>query len=110
MRNEMFACSALCGSATGEYGLRLFFGGNYAVGLKKRNGQERNFLNRWNVVGHFVQVIAKSAIYPIVFILKPKNIQCERIEFLFVLDVENPMGIKLFHLGSKVPKNKKALW
>ena len=51
----------------------------------------------------------KVPVYLIVFVLKLENIQCDFFKIVRIVDIENPMGIKLFHCGSKVPKNKKAL-
>jgi len=49
----------------------------------------------------------KVPVHLIVFVLKLENIQCDFFEFVRIVDIENPMGIKLLHSGSKVPKNKK---
>lgn len=54
-------------------------------------------------------MVAKLLVNLVVFILKPENVQCQSIKFIRIADIENPMGIKLFHSVPKVPKNKKAL-
>ena len=62
-----------------------------------------------NIFRRFFQVVTKISVNRVVSVLKPKNLQCQIVKFVIIIDGENPMGIKLFHLGSKVPKNKKAL-
>ena len=54
-------------------------------------------------------MVAKLLVNLVVLILKPENVQCQSIKFIRIGNIENPMGIKLFHSGPKVPKNKKAL-
>jgi hypothetical protein len=77
------AAVACTGSATAaKDGLRGEFRGPYRMGLEETDRQKRDLRQGTHCSGPDAQGISESAVNGVVRVLKPENIQCQRLNAL----------------------------
>ena len=80
----MLACSHARCAAACECFLNGIFSGYDMVAFKKRNRQKRNLLDGFYRLFVDFQMLTKSAIHQVVFVLETKHFECDFLKLLVI--------------------------